>query len=65
MLNNKIQPSQFEDLISFIKQIMTRAASHLASWGAPKKYKMEGFHGRSVGQESKQKKRIVPGEAAF
>lgn len=31
VLKNKIQPSEFEDLIGFIKQFMIWAVSHLAT----------------------------------
>lgn len=36
VLNNKIQPSTFEDLIGFLKQLMNQAASHLATRRATK-----------------------------
>ena len=31
LLKQKIQPSEFEDLIGFIKQFMNQAVSHLAT----------------------------------
>lgn len=53
--------------MGFIKQSMNWTASHLASTGTPEKlYKVKGFKRRSMVQEGyQQKKRIVPGEAAF
>lgn len=52
-LKKKIHLSTFEDLINFIKWFIKQAAFHLAIEGTSEMlYKVEGFIGRRVGQES-------------